>query len=230
MHPLLGQFVSQTFYEHHGDPQIVTGKDPATLGHTLAPYAPAVAGWVDIPLSQGGEEGRISKSRAGEAEWIASELQRLMTATDEYSFGVITFYADQERELWRALARKGLAEEKEDGGYRPSARCQPFVNSDGKLVEPLRVGTVDAFQGKEFDVVFLSMTRSNAIPEDEAHARRKYGHLMLENRLCVAMSRQKRLLVVVGDLGMVRAANAESSIRSLVAFRRFCEGPNGICL
>jgi len=67
---------------------------------------------------------------------------------------------------------------------------------DGHLKERIRVGTVDAFQGKEFDVVFLSMTRSNDLPiTDNRSLRRKFGHLMLENRLCVAMSRQQRLLI-----------------------------------
>jgi superfamily I DNA and/or RNA helicase len=230
MHPILGQFVSETFYERHGDPKIASGRDAAALAHSIAPYAPAVAAWVDIPVGLGAERGDTSKCRPQEAEWIAKELQRLTSVIRDCSFGVITFYSEQERELWRALAKRGLAEEGEDGGYRPSARCQPFVSSEGKLVEPLRVGTVDAFQGKEFDVVFLSMTRSNTIPADEVHSRQKYGHLMLENRLCVAMSRQKRLLVVVGDSTMLRAANAEASIRSLVAFRKLCEGTNGICL
>jgi superfamily I DNA and/or RNA helicase len=42
--------------------------------------------------------------------------------------------------------------------------------------------------------VFLSVTRSNnirATPHRPESYRRKYGFLLLENRLCVAMSRQK---------------------------------------
>ncbi|MGB2714762.1 MAG: AAA domain-containing protein [Vicinamibacterales bacterium] len=61
--------------------------------------------------------------------------------------------------------------------------------SDGAREERLRVGTVDAFQGKEFDVVILSATRSNLLPAiSEEDRREKYGHLMLANRLCVAMA------------------------------------------
>jgi hypothetical protein len=100
---------------------------------------------------------------------------------------------------------------------------------DGHLKERIRVGTVDAFQGKEFDVVFLSMTRSNDLPiTDNRSLRRKLVTLMLENRLCVAMSRQQRLLIVVGDSGMLRGEVAEQSLAGLVAFRKLCEGRHGL--
>ncbi|MBK7864312.1 MAG: hypothetical protein IPJ65_38080 [Archangiaceae bacterium] len=52
---------------------------------------------------------------------------------------------------------------------------------------------------------------------DERSLRRKFGHLMLENRLCVAMSRQQRLLVVVGDSAMLRGEASEKALRG---FRR----------
>jgi superfamily I DNA and/or RNA helicase len=95
-------------------------------------------------------------------------------------------------------------------------------------VEKLRIGTVDAFQGKEFDIVFLSITRSNDInANNEELFRKKYGFLMLENRLCVAMSRQQRLLIAVGDLGMVKTETAPQAIRELVNFYQLCQQPYG---
>jgi superfamily I DNA and/or RNA helicase len=90
---------------------------------------------------------------------------------------------------------------------------------------------VDAFQGKEFDIVLLSLVRSNdqvADINDEATWRRKYGFLTLENRLCVAMSRQKRLLIVVGDADMVTGAVAEKAIRGLIAFLQLSGGSYGL--
>jgi hypothetical protein len=51
---------------------------------------------------------------------------------------------------------------------------------------------------------------------------------MLENRLCVAMSRQQRLLIVVGDASMLRGATAADAIPGLVRFYELCGGPNGI--
>ena len=104
------------------------------------------------------------------------------------------------------------------------------MNQPSSGRERLHVGTVDAFQGKEFDVVLLSMTRSNRIvvTADE-DVRRKYGHLALPNRLCVSMSRQRRLLVVVGDAAMLQDSAARAAVPGLVAFRGLCQGPHGRC-
>jgi superfamily I DNA and/or RNA helicase len=50
----------------------------------------------------------------------------------------------------------------------------------------------------------------------------------LENRLCVAMSRQQRLLIVVGDLAFVKADEPAKPLRPLRAFTVLCGGPNGV--
>jgi superfamily I DNA and/or RNA helicase len=75
------------------------------------------------------------------------------------------------------------------------------------------------------------MTRSNDLPiSDERSLRRKFGHLMLENRLCVALSRQQRLLVVVGDSAMLRGETSEKVLRGLAEFRNLCRGEHGLFL
>jgi len=146
----------------------------------------------------------------------------------DLSFGVISFYAGQVDGILAELEPLGIAEQLPDGSFRVADAWRETRGMDGHLKERIRVGTVDAFQGKEFDVVFLSMTRSNDLPiTDNRSLRRKFGHLMLENRLCVAMSRQQRLLIVVGDSGMLRGEVAEQSLAGLVAFRKLCEGRHG---
>jgi superfamily I DNA and/or RNA helicase len=141
---------------------------------------------------------------------------------------VISFYAAQVDEVLQQLEPLGIAEPLPDGSFRVADAWRETRGMDGQLKERIRVGTVDAFQGKEFDVVFLSMTRSNDYRlSNERSMRRKFGHLMLENRLCVAMSRQQRLLIVVGDAGMLQGEAAQSSLRGLVAFRKLCEGRDG---
>jgi len=52
---------------------------------------------------------------------------------------------------------------------------------------------------------------------------RKYGHLMTPNRLCVAMSRQQRLLIIAGDDAMLLGHDAEQAIGPLVRFYRMSE-------
>jgi hypothetical protein len=53
---------------------------------------------------------------------------------------------------------------------------------------------------------------------------------MLENRLCVAMSRQHRLLIAVGDAAMVVGEAAANAVPGLTKFYNLCGGPNGIRL
>ncbi|MCA9209471.1 MAG: hypothetical protein KDA55_13995, partial [Planctomycetales bacterium] len=49
-----------------------------------------------------------------------------------------------------------------------------------------------------------------------------FGHLCLYNRLNVSMSRQKRLLVVVGDSHLLQNDLAEEFIPGLVDFLNLC--------
>jgi superfamily I DNA and/or RNA helicase len=85
----------------------------------------------------------------------------------------------------------------------------------------LRVGTVDEFQGRQFDVVFLSTVRSNEERDDQA---RRVGFLESPNRLCVALSRAQRLLVIVGDADTVAGLPpASTSVPSLRCFLELCQ-------
>lgn len=230
MHPILGSFVSDTFYAPYGE-GFASPRRAEEFVHDLPGYAGRVAAWVDVPLSRGREHGGQSKRRTVEAEWIAKEVERLATVRRDLSFGVISFYSAQADEVLQAMEKRGMSERLDDGSYRVKDAWRETRSADGRLIERLRVGTVDAFQGKEFDVVFLSMTRSNDLPvTDERSLRRKFGHLMLENRLCVAMSRQQRMLIVVGDAAMLRGEASEKALRGLVAFRELCGGKHGLAV
>ncbi|PYE54071.1 DEAD/DEAH box helicase [Deinococcus yavapaiensis] len=226
MHPLLGQFVSDNFYP--AGEAFASGRSASDFAHDLPGYDGRPAAWVDVPFERGAERGGRSKSRVAEARWIAAEAKRVLDARPDFSVGVITFYADQVRELLRALQDVDLVEQGEDGQLRIHGAYRETYDRQGRTKERLRVGTVDAFQGMEFDVVFLSVTRSNTLPSSTAlEERRKYGHLTLPNRLCVAMSRQQRLLIVVGDTGMLPPPDAPSAVRALSNFHRLCKGRHG---
>ncbi|MEB3882004.1 AAA domain-containing protein [Lyngbya sp. CCY1209] len=228
MHPILGEFVSKTFYEYHGEPPIEAGQSETAFVHNLPDYQDTVAAWINVPFSAGAEVQGKSKSRTAEAKRIARELKRMIEHNSHLTFGIITFYSAQVKELWKELCKVELAEQTDEGIYQVSSAWRETRNHEGKIVERLRVGTVDSFQGKEFDVVFLSITRSNLIKcKSESQYHKKYGFLMLENRLCVAMSRQKCLLIAVGDLDMVRTDIAPQAIPQLVSFYQFCQNDCG---
>ena len=160
-----------------------------------------------------------------EAQALVAELKQLMDSQEgrKLTFGVISFYKEQVFEIEKELANVGIAVLHDDA---PTEIVEPYNElqlHNGRVVERLRVGTVDAFQGMEFDVVFLSMVRCNRLPDTPDAWRGKYGHLMLPNRTCVAMSRQKRLLIAVGDDEMFATTNAQKAVGPLAAFLKICE-------
>ena len=236
MHPALGQFVSDTFYAPHGE-QFRSPRPASEFRHNLPGYQnagrPVYAAWKHLGQERGSEVSGRSKKRPCEAAWIAAEAKRLLVAGDTHlSVGVITFYLAQKNEILECLVKEGVAERDSDTGEISIKQEYRTVQAeDGRLEERLRVGTVDAFQGKEFDIVFLSVTRSNELAaEDEDERRRKYGHLLLENRLCVAMSRQRRMLVAVGDREMFNTAAAREAVPGLARFLDLCGGDDAVVL
>ena len=227
MHKQLGDFVSRIFYEFNGDGQIASGFPESEFLHDLPRWGSKVAAWIPVPGGEGAREHRAgSLSRDVEILPLVEELSRLLTETPDLSVGVITFYAAQRDAIWRALVDKGIAERNPEG-YDVVQHYRHTVNRRKKRVEWLRVGTVDSFQGKEFDVVLLSVVRSNDVKVPDADpksllyqeaVRKRFGFLAIENRLCVAMSRQQRLLLVFGDPAMFRDAAALRHTRGLHSF------------
>jgi serine/threonine protein kinase len=57
--------------------------------------------------------------------------------------------------------------------------------------------TVDSFQGRQADIVIVSLVRSNYQPEDAPFLR--LGHLADEERINVMLSRARKLLICVGN-------------------------------
>ncbi len=228
MHPVLGDFVSRTFYEAVGEEPVRSGLDPGEFAHRVPGYEGAVCAWIDLPATESDtREPKVRGrwQRSVEAERVAREARRILEACPELSLGIITFYSAQRDLILERLIDVGLAE-RGDGGVRIRSEWQ----HDDKGRERLRVGTVDAFQGKEFDVVLLSVVRTDrpiADAEDERALNRKFGFLRLANRLNVAMSRQRQLLIAVGDAALARAPETRTAAPGLAGFITLCEEPHG---
>lgn len=234
MHPTLGDFVSRVFYEPHGDARIESGRPASDFQHSVPDTEGKVAAWIDVPRDQGQERRGAGQStstcRPVEASITVDRAIKWMKACPHLNVGIITFYKAQEKRLQQELVDRDIASWKDDG-FQLRKKWREVDREDGSVDARLQVGTVDAFQGKEFDIVLLSMTRSNDKPDHDRRAQRaKYGHLMLANRLCVAMSRQKRLLAVVGDSDMLRGDVAAEVIPGLVQFHDLCTGDDGVLL
>ena len=229
MHPLLGDFVSRSFYEG----QV---KSPLPAEH-FAQQLPATDGkaalWLNVPFRAGPESrSGTSRQRLSEAQAIVQQLKVWMRAPEgkALSFGVISFYKAQQQLIQEVARKEGLLSFSSEGNKELQLNPEYCGDNPAYTAERLRINTVDAFQGMEFDVVFLSMVRCRDLQHehiadaaDVKMQRRLYGHLTSSNRLCVALSRQKRLLVVVGDMQMVAGEMASTAVPALHEFLALCQ-------
>ena len=240
MHPTIGSFVNRNFYKIHGE-NVENGiTNVKHFQHNLPGIENKACIWYDTPLSLGKERADKSKSRYIEAVRIARHLKEMLNSPSgkDLSYGIITFYRDQVDVINDVLASNeiGILLKDENGHY---SIAPEYWNNRFGDEDYIKVGTVDAFQGREFDVVYLSIVRSNTekvrskpddvnnrqeILERDKELRKKYGFLMFENRLCVAMSRSKKLLICVGDSGMLHNDSAKDAIPSLIDFYDMCNG------
>lgn len=60
------------------------------------------------------------------------------------------------------------------------------------ILKGLKIVVVDNYQGEENDIILLSMVRSNEMGN--------VGFLKIENRICVALSRAKYGLYIIGNM------------------------------
>jgi len=197
MHPILGEFHSKEFYESAGLPAVKSGLEASEFPLDVPGYKGELAAWIHVGQDQGKMKTVAgSKYRQCEADIIVEQAASILGARKDLSVGIITFYGAQRDLIQEILVEKGLMN-KSFGEYKPAEGFDLLPNGD----ERFRVGSVDAFQGKEFDVVLLSTVRHWRTPKSltEDGINRQLGFLRIINRINVAMSRQKRLLIVVGD-------------------------------
>lgn len=175
MNPVIGDFASENFYTEYplDSSEITLSEKQANLGGM---YNDSPIAWINLDKNKYGmEEGRRSKARTKEAVRIVQEARKILNKDPNKTIGIISFYKLQ------------------------SERINVLINKELTDVqrERVSVGTVDAFQGKEFDVVFLSCVRANNVElEDMRH---RVGHINDLSRLCVSFTRARQLLVAVGD-------------------------------
>jgi hypothetical protein len=236
MHPVLGDFHSKEFYESAGLPAVKAGLEEKYFPLDVPNYEGKLAAWLDVAKSQGKMQTHNgSKYRQCEAEVVAQEAANILTKRPDLSVGIITFYAAQREKIQDIMVKKGILKKNSDE-YQPMHGYDLLPNGE----ERFRVGSVDAFQGKEFDVVLLSTVRSWKSGSDINNSdvvNEQLGFLRIINRINVAMSRQKRLLIVVGDLSLASPELTQSIafdygtkqqvLPGFNAFYQLCQGELG---
>jgi hypothetical protein len=220
MHPVIAGLISEVFY----DGRLRSGPR-APRRSADVPIFPASVTWVDTRGLHGLREARgrgASLMNVPEARLVATIARHVMgTTSGELDVGVIAAYAEQTALLRRILRGSGVGsrEHVRVAGFGDGGRRRPSANS--QLPAPssrsLEIDTVDAFEGREKDVVIVSLVRSNR--------RRDIGFLRLMQRINVALSRARRLLIIVGDASTLRGSYFDRIIRYVRANGMMVPGP-----
>lgn len=201
---ILGSFVSERFYGN----KLTNGlQDKVKYEHGIPKYHGRCAILKEIPLTTDSEalNEKRSRYRASEAKWIAQDVKEVLSTSNKgTSVGIMSFYKAQCDKLKEELAHPsvGVMSRNDDGSD------YDITFEYAKNGSTIFIGTVDSYQGKEFDVVYLSVTVAND--------RGDIGFLESKNRRCVALSREKKLLIAVGSPEMVEL------IPDLKQFRELC--------
>ncbi|MGE8005178.1 AAA domain-containing protein [Lysinibacillus sp. NPDC093216] len=176
MHPAIGNLVSKVFYEGMLESKTTVAK----RNHGISKWDGKGVVWLTTFKSPKRFE-QIIKSNSHQTYQNEFEVNiifdKLLEMEVEYAskklykdVGVIAGYQ----------AQKSLIRKEFETKYKDKLK---FLN--------VEINTVDAFQGRETDIIFYSIVRSN----DKG----KIGFLSDARRLNVALSRAKELLIIVGD-------------------------------
>ncbi len=174
MHPDIAAYVSAASYDN----QLENAPEVEAYDYITRKPFPVALHFVDTEGMRGGRERRgPGGALRNEAEVrVAAQVVRLLDerAPRELSMAVIAMYAEQVERLRQALGRR-------------------------KFKRTVKIDTVDSFEGREEDIVVISLVRSNE--------RGRIGFLRVPNRLNVAISRAKRLVACIGDSATLRSGD-----------------------
>lgn len=176
MNPIIGDFVSNEFYQDQGG--IRSPEEMKKKTNDFKIFDGKNVAFVDIPVIKGKEDGVAGGStfRTVEIEEVLKIMAEIYKNNpgQQPNIGVLSFYGEQKARI--------------EAGAKERFSSEQLAN--------VEFGTVDSFQGKEFDIVLLSCVRSNGAD----NARKAVGFLYESpNRINVALSRAKRLLALIGD-------------------------------
>ena len=189
----VADFISHNFYEGKLSPGLMSHRGSESVSHSPLPHSFTIVDTSCLPRRQ--REERIQgqplhvRSYANEAE--ADIIAAIVAAEDRLGrdWAVAVPYAAQAH-LIRERLRRAL------GPGRAAGDLEALV------------GTIDAFQGSEHDLVIVGCTRSNRSGS--------VGFLQDVRRFNVAMTRARGQLVVVGDMQTLTSAR-DLPVRALMS-------------
>jgi len=128
----------------------------------------------------------MSKTNRDEAVFILNLLQHLYL---NFAHSTLTLFKDRIGVITPYKAQVRLIKDLIGNWVRSLPYPQPRLN------DMLEVNTVDAFQGREKDIIVISCVRSNS----SATLKGSLGFLVDARRMNVAITRAKHFMFVVGN-------------------------------
>lgn len=165
--------------------------------------------------------------------WINTDTPEMLDVTSRINYGEIEAIRDilmkfrlsksfnQYQSFWNNIEDQqiGLI-----SFYGKQIKLLENLSEDFKDI-PIRVSTVDRFQGMERNIIIVSMVRSNRIATDKNQKAdfnlyeklgfpkvNDLGFAQSPNRLNVALSRAKRLLIIVGNSELFKQKEIYSNV------------------
>ncbi|GAB3324016.1 AAA domain-containing protein [Larkinella ripae] len=171
MHAHIMGYSSQVFYANQ------VKAHPSVVAHSLFPGDSAL--WF-VDTAGCGFDEKLDGTSSTNPEEAALLIRHLAQQVAELS----PFYSPQNFPSIAVISpyKQQLAVLNEQLRHHPD--LQPYLAS-------ITVNTIDSFQGQERDIVYISMTRSNAGGD--------IGFLSDIRRMNVAMTRARKKLIIVGD-------------------------------
>lgn len=203
------KLISKCFYEAEGDEAIIHIRRPIEKEHNLGLKIDSSIIFYDIgnTTATASDVSNLSSRNKYSAKLVPSILKELdkKNKVKDYSIGVITGYKAQVREI------------------KNNIRKIRFRDLKNIKQDDVVASVVDKFQGLEKDIVIFDLVRSG---------QGSLGFLANSNRVNVALSRQKKLLIIIGDLASIKAAKAPRgmNLEGQTALQNFIDGIRKECI
>lgn len=229
MHPDINDVIKQFYIQDGGlECGLIT---PIDLGVNDPDMSKSASRYHGIEI-----DGLISKDT--HTIWIDTNSPELLEGTSRVNYGEV----EAIREVLTKFRHSDSFNQYQSFWDNPEDQQIGLISFYGKQIKllrnlrnefrdiPIRVSTVDRFQGMERNIIIVSMVRSNRIAADKKQKadvnlcgelgfpeQKDLGFAQSPNRLNVALSRAKRLLIIVGNSELFRQKEIYSNVYQTIA-------------
>ncbi len=207
MHPGIGNLISKVFYKN----KLVSKTDPKKKNHALKRWQGKGVIWVSTYNKHNKNEQPINLSSSHKTYRNTCEAEVIFNLLKDIDkeYGVLKLHKEVGI-IAGYQAQKQLLKKVYESTYKNS------LNNIS-----IEIDTVDAFQGRETDIILYSIVRSNK--------EGKIGFLSDVRRLNVALSRARELLILVGDHRSVTKNNFINEENPFIGVLDYIESNGDLC-